>query len=151
MICIISAVSQNNVIGLNGKLPWNIREDMEFFKKTTMGSVVIFGRRTFEGIGKPLPGRKNIVISSHKINVDGVEVFYSLTKAVETHKDERIFICGGEQLYSEAISFADKLYITRVKKNSEGDTFFPEVKWELFESKTLFENEEISICEFVRK
>lgn len=148
MVNIIAAVSENNVIGLNGKLPWNIKEDMEFFKNTTMGNVVIFGRKTFEGIGSPLPGRVNVVISSGKITASGVEVFADLKEALKKYQDREIFICGGEQLYRTAIPLADRMYITRVKRTVEGDAFFPEVDWGRYESELLFENEEIEIMCF---
>lgn len=127
MIILIAAMTEDRVIGKNGDIPWRIPEDWKNFKKLTTGNVVIMGRRTFESIGKPLPNRQNIVVSATVKAIPGVDVCVSLTKALETAKlsGKQIFICGGAQLYEEALPLAEKLYISHVKKKVDGDTFFP--------------------------
>ena len=131
MINIIAAVSKNGVIGSNGKIPWNIPEDMKFFKKMTTGNVVIMGRKTFESIGKALPERFNIVVSSSKESFQGAVSSKSFKQAVtlaKTYAKENnceIFIIGGETIYRQGLEYADRLYITRVDGNFDGDACFP--------------------------
>ena len=129
MINIIVAVAQNGVIGKDGKLPWTLKDDMARFKNLTMGNIVIFGLNTFNEIKKPLVGRENIVLSKHIQNIDGVKVFADLDKAIEyaKTKNKEIFICGGESVYKEALAFADRLYITHIRKSFDGDRFFPAI------------------------
>ncbi|MDE2030853.1 MAG: dihydrofolate reductase [Patescibacteria group bacterium] len=138
IISIIAAVSDNNVIGGGNTLLWNLSEDMKHFREITRGHTVIMGRKTFESIGKPLPNRKNIVIT-RDINYthEGIDVVNSLEKALrlatleqgrefEENQDElEIFIIGGGEIYKQAFDKANKLYITEVHKNFEGDTIFP--------------------------
>ncbi|MDE5654398.1 MAG: dihydrofolate reductase [Clostridia bacterium] len=129
MINIIVAVAQNGVIGNKGKLPWNLKLDMARFKKLTMGNVVIFGKNTFQEIRQPLIGRENIVLSTYLQNIDGAKVFDNLEKAIEYAKTsgKEIFICGGESVYKEAINFADRLYITHIHSDFDGDRHFPAI------------------------
>lgn len=129
MINIIVAVSKNGVIGNQGKLPWNLQLDMARFKQLTMNNVVIFGLNTFNEFKKPLVGRENIVLSTHTQNIDGAKVFDSLNKAVDYAKTtgKEIFICGGESVYKEALSFADRLYVTHVNATFDGDRYFPDI------------------------
>lgn len=123
MINIIAAVSRNNVIGVNNTIPWKIKEDMQMFKKLTTNNTIIMGRKTFESIGKPLPNRKNIVISSNKIN--DVITYPSLKEALDNCKNEKVFLIGGSRIYEEGMNYVDKLYITLVNKSINGDTYFP--------------------------
>lgn len=131
MLSLIAAIADNNCIGINNQLPWNIPEDMKHFKEITKGKTVMMGRKTFESIlgylGKPLPGRKSIVISrnnDYKVP-EGVEVFSNWEDAVKKHADEEVFVIGGASLYAQTINAADTLYITHVDKKVDGDTFFP--------------------------
>jgi len=140
MLALIAAVAKNNCIGINNQLPWNIPEDLKHFKEITKGKTVMMGRKTFESIlsylGKPLPGRKSIVISR---NVDykvpeGVEIFSNWEEAVKKHANEEVFVIGGASLYAQTINFADTLYITHVNKEVNGDSFFPLIdskKWKV--------------------
>jgi len=123
MINIIAAVSRNNVIGINNTIPWKIKEDMKMFKTLTTNNTIIMGRKTFESIGKPLPNRKNIVITSSKIN--DVITYSSLKEALNNCLNEEIFLIGGSKIYEEGMNYADKLYITLVNKSIDGDTYFP--------------------------
>ncbi|MDE6275222.1 MAG: dihydrofolate reductase [Clostridia bacterium] len=129
MINIIAAVAQKSVIGKDGKLPWKLKADMARFKELTMGNIVIFGLNTFNEFKRPLEGRENIVLSTHNLHIDGVEVFDSLDKAIAYAKtqDKEIFICGGEKVYKEALEIADRLYITHIHANFDGDRYFPDV------------------------
>ena len=128
-IALIAAHAQNLVIGKDGDLPWHYSEDLKRFKKLTLGHVLIMGRRTFESIGaKPLPGRTNVVISRKK-KYGNCQTFVNLDEALEHYKNEEIiFIGGGASLYEVTIDRADYLFITQIKGDVEGDTYFPEYR-----------------------
>lgn len=133
-VSLIAAIGgENRVIGKDGKIPWRIKEDVEYFKQTTIGHVVIMGRKTFEAIGKPLPKRTNIVITRNiDFTHDGVITAYSFEDALEKAKEwksnkREIFIIGGAQIYKEALPYAHKLYLTLIDGIFEGDTFFPDI------------------------
>lgn len=127
MISIIVAHTRDFVIGKDGGMPWHLPKDLAFFKKTTVGSTVIMGRKTFESIGRALPNRKNIVITSNDSFVvpDGVIKCSSLEDAIKMVGNDNAFILGGGTIYQHAIKFVDRLYITYVDANIEGDTYFP--------------------------
>lgn len=131
---IIAAVAKNNCIGVKNKIPWNIPEDFKYFKETTMGKTCLMGQATFESIlgylGKPLPGRKTVVITldNNYKAPEEVRVFHSLDEAFEKLKDEDVFVCGGASIYRQTINRVDHLYITRVNLEPEGDVFFPGVE-----------------------
>lgn len=134
-ISIIAAISQNLALGKDNKLLWHIPEDFARFKKITSGHPVIMGRKTFESIGKPLSNRTNIIIThDENYKTEGCLVTHSLEEAIKTAKssyakateDKEIFIIGGGQIYKQAISLADKLYLTVIKKDFSGDTYFPD-------------------------
>ena len=136
MISIIVAIAQNGTIGDKNALLWHIKEDMRFFRTTTSGHPVIMGRKTFESLGsKPLPKRKNIVITRSDVEFEGAFVAHSLEEAIAMANDDaEVFIMGGAQIYAQALGIADRMYITRVERDYEGDTSFPEVdysKWKL--------------------
>jgi len=135
MISIIVAVSLNNVIGINGKIPWYLSRDLRRFKKLTTGKVIVMGRKTYESIGKALPDRKNIVLSRSNINIKDAYVVSDPNQIVE----EDIFIIGGSYIYKHYINKADKIYLTKVYLNVEGDTFFPN-----FNINEFYEEKEFS-------
>ncbi|WP_196257737.1 dihydrofolate reductase [Pelagibacterium limicola] len=134
-IAMIAAVGRNGAIGAGGKLPWRLPTDFAFYKATTMGKPLIAGRKTFESIGKPLPGRTNIVVTRQPDYApDGVVTVASLDAALEHAKMiarrdgvDEVFINGGGELYAQAMGLADRLYITHVDAQPPGDTFFPEI------------------------
>lgn len=128
MVSIIVAIAQNGTIGDKNSLLWHIKEDMRFFRTTTSGHAVIMGRKTFESLGsKPLPKRTNIVITRQDVMFEGALTAHSLEEAIRmADGDEEIFVIGGAQIYAEALKVADRLYITRVEHDYEGDTSFPE-------------------------
>ncbi|MDG6778497.1 type 3 dihydrofolate reductase [Thiomicrorhabdus sp. zzn3] len=128
-ISMIAATTKNRVIGRDNQMPWHLPDDLKFFKAKTLGKPVIMGRKTFESIGsKPLPGRPNIVISRNSdYQPDGVQVFPSVDQALAMlDAFEEVIIMGGGQLYSEMLSKADRLYLTVIDTDLEGDTFFPD-------------------------
>jgi dihydrofolate reductase len=135
-ISIIVAASENNVIGVNGELPWKLQKDMIWFKTKTKGSPVIMGRKTFESLGKPLPRRLNIVVSrSGYAAPEGVLVYKDIMEAVDREIKEsaaEMFIIGGGEIYSLFINYADILYVTRVHTEVEGDAHFPVIPTEQF-------------------
>ncbi|MCC5926138.1 MAG: dihydrofolate reductase [Bacteroidetes bacterium] len=137
---LIVAHDRNLVIGNDGKLPWHLPEDLKHFKSVTMGSPILMGRGVFEEIGcKPLPGRRNIVLTSRHYN--NVEVYASIDEALRKLSDEsRVFVIGGGQVYSQMISMCTYMYVTLVHGDFKGDVFFPEyrddigTKWRLTRS-----------------
>lgn len=128
-ISLIVARSRGGVIGSNGALPWHFPEDLKFFKQTTMGHPVIMGRHTWESIGRPLPGRKNIVLTRDKnYEAPGATVVSSLEDAIKLFKpDETVFIIGGAKLYAQALPLVDTAWVTEIDADFEGDTFFPDL------------------------
>lgn len=145
-VSIIAAIAENNVIGKDNDLIWHISEDLKRFKKLTSGHPVIMGRKTYESLPfKPLPNRKNIIISSQKeLKYKGAIIVNSVESAFqECQNDDEVFICGGATIYELFYPFSNKMYITKVHHNFEGDTFFPEVdykKWEInYESEMFFD------------
>lgn len=126
-ISMIVARSRNHVIGRDNQMPWKISADLQFFKRVTMGHPVIMGRKTWESIGRPLPGRRNIVVSRNSnYSATGAELVGSLDEALKSLSEfERVFVIGGEQLFNQAFEMADRLYITEIDLDIEGgDTFF---------------------------
>jgi len=128
VISIIVAVSTNGVIGLDGDLPWRMPTDLKRFKRLTMGHHLVVGRRTWDEVGRPLPGRIMVVVTRDPdFHADGVTVANSLTAALHIARDDdEIFVAGGGEIYRQALPLADRMYITRVHTSIEGDTTFPE-------------------------
>jgi len=133
-LSLIVAVSRNGVIGIDNQLPWHLPEDLKYFKSVTMGKPIIMGRKTYDSIGRPLPGRTNIVITRDSSwQAEGVEVAQTLAQAMTLGRlacanagaDEAMVI-GGEQIYRMTLPAADRLYLTEVQAEVEGDAFFPE-------------------------
>lgn len=129
MISIIVAVASNGVIGCHNRLIWHISEDLKRFKALTIGHPIVMGRKTYESIGRPLPGRLNIVVSrQNDLRIEGVEVVGSIEDAVKrAGVADEIFVIGGGEIYRQALPLADKLYMTRVEQSPSGDTFFPPI------------------------
>ena len=132
----------NNVIGVDGDLPWHIPEDLKNFKAITMGKPLLMGRATYESIGRPLPGRRNIIITRQTdYQVDGADVFLSPESALATIDDtEEVMIIGGGEIYEAFFDKVNRIYITYVEKNVDGDTFFPEIDYNFWKitSKQFF-------------
>ena len=144
MISLIVAASTNNAIGKTNQMLWHLPEDFKFFKNTTWGMPIIMGRKTFESIGKALPGRTNIVLTSNKNwKKENVHTTTSIEAAIDfakTTNAKEIFITGGAEIYKQTVSIADKIYITRVNTIIEGDAFFPDINekvWQLIYEKNI--------------
>jgi dihydrofolate reductase len=136
MLSLIAAISENNALGKENKLLWHLPADLKRLKALTMGHNLIMGRKTFESLGKPLPGRPHIIISKQKNYFpEGASVVDSIEKAIELAKeDNQPFIFGGGEIYKLTLHLVQKIYITKVHANFEGDTFFPELssdEWKL--------------------
>jgi dihydrofolate reductase len=121
----IAAMSLNRVIGAGNKIPWHLPEDFKWFKATTLGHVLVMGRKTFESIGRPLPGRETLVLSRTDWSHPGVQTVASLDAAAVLTGDRQAFICGGAQIYSLALPRCSDLFLTLVKREVPGDAFFP--------------------------
>jgi dihydrofolate reductase len=146
IISIIVAIAQNNVIGNNNQLIWHIPGDLKRFKLITMGHAVVMGRKTYESIGKPLPGRKNVIISrQNNFKAEGCQVYEFFEKALESLKtEEEIFIIGGGEIYRLAMPLAHRIYLTKIHKNFPGDTFFPEInqeEWKILHEELISDDE----------
>jgi len=142
MISFIVAAAENNVIGKDNQLPWHLPNDMKYFKNQTWGMTVIMGRKSLESLGKPLQGRKNIVVTRNKDwKREGAEVAHSIDEAIELAKKtgaNEIFIIGGAEIFKAAMPVADRIYLTRIHHKFEGDAYFPEVEesqWQLVQSR----------------
>lgn len=128
MISLIVAHDPNRVIGFENKMPWHIPGDLAYFKKVTMDKAMVMGRKTFESIGRVLPGRKNIIVTRNDdYQVDGAEVVTDLVKAIEiaSAHHEEVMVIGGEQIFRAILPKADRLYVTLIQQSFEGDTYFP--------------------------
>ncbi|HWV99457.1 MAG TPA: dihydrofolate reductase [Candidatus Acidoferrum sp.] len=150
----IAAMSLNRVIGAGNKIPWYLPEDFKWFKKMTTGHVIVMGRKTFESIGKPLPNRTTIVLTRTLAGIPGVLTVPALTQIDASHPavaGREIFICGGAQVYQQALPLCSDLYLTLVKRVVEGDTFFPgfEDRFELKEE--LADAPDFRILHYLRK
>lgn len=159
MISLIAAVAQNGVIGNRNAMPWHLSEDFKHFKALTTGHTVVMGRNTWESIGRPLPNRRNVVVSRTMQPVEGVEVVGSTDEALSLcGSDEELFVMGGGAIYAQAIDRADKLCITHIYCNFDGDVRFPAIdpeqwqqtKYERFESGRDFPYP-FAFAEYVRK
>lgn len=138
LLTIVVAASTNNVIGLHGELPWHLPEDLRRFRQLTLGKAVIMGRLTFDAIGRPLPGRRNIVISSDAdLHIEGCEVVPTPQTALQlVEGDEEVMIIGGGRIYQQLLPQAGRIHLTRVHTTVDGDVFFPELDandWQVLE------------------
>ncbi len=141
-ITIIVAKSNNGIIGKDGDLPWRLPEDLKRFKRLTTGNIVVMGRKTYDSIGRPLPNRKNIVISRNmSLKIEEVDVEHDLVDVLKRNQEENVYVIGGGQIYVEALPFTEKLEVTEVDVELVGDTSFPEIDsshWkEIFREKRV--------------
>lgn len=137
-VALIAAMAENRVIGRDGELPWRLPDEMRFFVRTTRGHTVVMGRRTFESFGQPLPNRRNIVVTRDRSYAPaGAEVAHSLEDALAlAAEDAEVFVAGGAEIYRQSLPRADRLYLTLVHGQPQGDTLFPEfdeADWRLVE------------------
>ncbi|WP_422373228.1 dihydrofolate reductase [Hoeflea sp.] len=155
---IVVARARNGVIGRDGDMPWRLPSDLKHFKAATLGAPVIMGRKTYQSIGRPLPGRVNIVVSRSGFEAEGVEVAATLDEAIEhafaraaEAGAKKVSVIGGGEIYRQALAIADELHITEVAADMDGDTVFPEIDSRLWERTALSEpvkgeNDSHSVC-----
>jgi len=125
---IVVAIGENNAIGKDNQLLWYLPADLKHFKNITTGHTVIMGRKTFDSVGKPLPNRRNIIITRHVMHIEGCEVVSSIDAALALCADEEeVFIVGGAEIYRQSIHLTDRIYLTIVHQKFEADSFFPEI------------------------
>lgn len=140
-IVLVAAVAENGVIGQGGVMPWHLPADLAHFKRVTWGHPILMGRRTFEAIGRALPGRRNIVLTGNPdFSAPGIETAASLEQALERiGETTQVMVIGGAELYRIALPLAQRIYLTRIHASPEGDTFFPDLvpaQWRQVERKT---------------
>jgi dihydrofolate reductase len=129
-LSLIWAMGHNQVIGINNKLPWHLPAELAYFKSVTMGHPIIMGRRTFESIGRPLPGRTNIVLTrDDTFTADNIVVVHAVDQVLEQYGHAGAFVIGGTQIYRQFYPYAERLYITMIDHDFEGDEYFPEIDW----------------------
>lgn len=141
-ISLIVAAATNNVIGRDGRLPWHLAEDLKRFKRLTTGKPIIMGRDTYESIGKPLPDRRNIVVSSREdLEIDGCEVVATPDDALKlTAGAEEVMVIGGGKIYEQMLPMADRIHLTRVHASVDGDTYIPEIsedEWKVVDEENF--------------
>jgi dihydrofolate reductase len=134
MISIVVAMSKDNIIGFQNRLPWYLPADLKYFKQLTLNKTIVMGRKTFESIGKPLPQRENIIVSHQPLHLEGCKVISNLD---QLPFDKEIMIIGGAQIYILALPLVNDLYITWVDGNFTGDTFFPKLDWKDWEQISI--------------
>lgn len=155
MISLIVAIAKNNVIGLNNQLPWHYKNDLKYFKEVTTNHKVVMGMKTFQSIidrnGKILPNRENYVVTRNlKFNYPNVTVINDLKSFLKQNHQDEIFIIGGSQIFDIALDYADRLYITHINKEYDGDVFFPEVNFSEFKLISKRDEDELSFCVYER-
>ncbi|MBC5637022.1 dihydrofolate reductase [Ornithinibacillus sp. BX22] len=129
MLSLLFAMDRNRVIGSNNDLPWHLPNDLKFFKETTTGHTIIMGRKTFDSIGRALPNRRNIVLSRNNITLpEGVELIHDMDTIIEMKEqnpNEELFVIGGGALFKDILPYADRMYVTLIDEEFEGDVYFP--------------------------
>ena len=148
-IVIIAAIARNGVIGDRGRIPWHLSDDLKRFKRLTMGHPIIMGRKTYESIGKPLPGRRNIVLT-RGVPIAGVECFADLDSALKACGDATVFIIGGAEIYRTALPVADTLLLTHVNREVAGDAQFPDYDRPLWVEQAREDTPDYSFVEYRR-
>ncbi|MFA8344119.1 MAG: dihydrofolate reductase [Rhodothermaceae bacterium] len=153
---IIVAIAKNRVIGDGERIPWHSKEEFKHFKSTTMGFPILMGRKTFESIKKPLPGRLNVIITGNtelKYDFENTVVVNSIDAAFEVCEDkyEKVFICGGGNIYKQTMDVADEIILSEMKLEPEGDVFFPEIDETKWETTGVEDFEEFKVFRYKKK
>ena len=144
-------MAENRVIGHAGTIPWHLPEDFKFFKATTIGHAILMGRKTYESIGKPLPGRENIILSRTMPETYGVTVIRSLDDLIEPTDGKDLFVIGGEEIYRLLLPRVQELYVTKVPRTIEGDTHFPNFESQFDTGTKVLETNDFTVWKFARK
>ncbi|MES2309276.1 MAG: dihydrofolate reductase [Verrucomicrobiota bacterium] len=151
LFSIVVGMSENRVIGAKGGLPWHLPEDLKWFKSLTSGHMIVMGRKTYDSIGRPLPKRRNIVVSRQSLTIPGVEVVKGLDAVPAPENGEKVFLIGGGELYRLGLPMTSEIYLTRVKRVVEGDTTFSDFESEFEKVELIRDEPEFSIEHWVRK
>jgi dihydrofolate reductase len=144
ILSLLVAADEQNIIGKDNQLPWHLPNDLKYFKNLTWGLPIVMGRKTYESIGKPLPGRKNIVITrNHNYSAEGIEVVHTIEDAIDVAKSagaKEIFVIGGAEIFNSVFNKAHRIYLTRIHHRFDGDVYFPEVKSPLWQRVRYHDN-----------
>lgn len=146
----IAAMSENRVIGNGGKIPWHLPEDFKWFKTSTMGGILVMGRKTYESIGRPLPGRDTYVLSRQAREIRGVHSFTDLSVLDHLDTDQTIWIAGGGEIYEQMLPKCSELYLSRVHREVEGDAFFPEFEDQFRLDAIVQKNDDFTVEHWIR-
>ncbi len=146
----IAAMSENRVIGAEGKIPWHLSEDLKFFKRTTLGHIILMGRKTYDSIGKPLPGRENWVLTRTGGEIAGVRLLRSPDEITEPGDGRKLFLIGGGQLYQELLPRCSELLLTVVPRQVAGDAYFPRFEDDFALAEIVLRTEDMEIRRYVR-
>lgn len=146
----IAAMALNRAIGLEGRIPWHLSKDMKFFKQTTLGHVVLMGRKTFDSLGRPLPNRENLVLSRQPLDAPGVTRLASFDDVAEPADGRKLFVIGGAEIYRALLPRCDELLLTVVKLTPAADTFFPDFESMFALAEVLDEDGDLEIRRYVR-
>ena len=155
-ITLVAAIASNNVIGKENSLPWNIPEDLKRFKQMTSGHTILMGRKTFDSIGRPLPNRQNLVMTKDEnFEREGIKVINDFNEALELIKEsnEDVFVIGGSKIYELFEPVANSLAITRILKDFDGDAFFPDINWDLWQidkEENFFDEKSNIECKLIK-
>ncbi len=147
----IAAMAANRVIGKEGTIPWRLPEDMKFFKRTTLGHVVLMGRKTYDSIGKPLPGRENWVLTRQSIDIPGVRVLHDLQSLPAAPEGREIYLIGGAELYASLLQKCSEVLLTRIPQEIEGDAYFPAFEQDFSLQETLISSPEMTVERYIRR
>jgi len=147
----IAAMSQNRVIGKDGKIPWHIPEDFQWFKKTTMGHAVLMGRKTYESLGRPLPNRRNLVVTHSRDLGDGIEIVSNLESFRAEDYPSDVWVIGGAEIYRQMLGRCEDLYLSIIPRVVEGDTFFPEFESDFELVETILKRSEFEVKRYRRR
>ncbi len=143
LIAMIAAMAQNRTIGRNGELPWHLPGDLQRFKQLTMGQTLLMGRKTYQSIGRPLPGRQTIVLSRDRnFSAAGCTLVPSLEEGIAATDTQQLFICGGEDIYRQAMPLVERIYLTELLVEMAGDTYLPELpvgQFQVAQSEELYD------------
>ena len=146
----IAAMAENRVIGNQGDIPWHLPEDFKWFKRTTMGAILVMGRKTYASIGRPLPGRETFVLSRSTQQISGVHCFGDLAQLDQLDSDKTIWIAGGAEIYTQMLPRCSDLYLTRVHRKPQGDAFFPDFEQQFERAAIIQENQDFTIEHWVQ-
>lgn len=147
----IAAMAENRVIGNAGDIPWHLPEDFKWFKQTTMGGILVMGRKTYDSIGRPLPGRDTFVLSRTAREIAGVRSFTDLEMLDHLETDQTIWIAGGAEIYRQMLGHCSELLLTRVHRSPEGDTYFPEFEDAFVLAEIVQQNADFTIERWTAK